>query len=332
MYVLSANIQIGNYTLKRVHSVVVKTSRQLLSDTCVLKLPTTAVLSQEDVKTSVEVAKQIKAGDSVVVKLGYNGDLYTEFEGYVSKIGHGTPLEIACEDSFYHLRQTELKAKTYEKVDLKTLFKDCLSQVSKPFKLSDSLPDISLSPFYIEAGVTIAELCQKLKDDYGLSIYFTDKETLFVGLGYQKQGKQVKYHLQKNVIKSDLVYRTEDDQKIQLKAVGIDQKNQKIEVTVGDSGGAIRTMFFSDFEDFSTNPLAKDQLTKLATEKLKTLKYEGYEGTIKTFLLPNVKVDDTACIVDKKYPERGGNYWVESVETSFGRSGVRRKIELGVKL
>ena len=38
-----------------------------------------------------------------------------------------------------------------------------------------------------------------------------------------------------------------------------------------------------------------------------------------------------ASIEDKVYNERSGDYFIESVETSFGTGGGRRVVEIGIK-
>ncbi|UVP09466.1 hypothetical protein NXW52_16290 [Bacteroides ovatus] len=47
----------------------------------------------------------LSAGDQVKIELGYDSNLYTEFEGYISLIGWGVPVTIRCEDEMYNLKR-----------------------------------------------------------------------------------------------------------------------------------------------------------------------------------------------------------------------------------
>ena len=67
MYSLSSNITIGDYHLRRVHEAVIQRSTRTLTDTCTLKLPTTARLKKKDITTSVELHKTFQVGDKICI-------------------------------------------------------------------------------------------------------------------------------------------------------------------------------------------------------------------------------------------------------------------------
>lgn len=73
------------------------------------------------------------------------------------------------------------------------------------------------------------------------------------------------------------------------------------------------------------------ELKTLAREELKRYSFDGYRGKITTFLLPYALPGGVASIEDKVYNERSGDYFIESVETSFGTGGGRRVVEIGIK-
>lgn len=103
-------IQIGSYKLGLLQSVEIEKSVDLLTQTAVIVLPG-VVYNQ-----SLDHEKYIKAGDSVLVKLGYDGELVTEFEGYVQRIDtDDDSLTINCEDSMY-LTRKEIKPKVFTKL------------------------------------------------------------------------------------------------------------------------------------------------------------------------------------------------------------------------
>ena len=105
MFVLTSEISIGSVTFKSVHDVQIKRSIYSLAATAVVKVPVTAVLKHEgEPPAHIETANAIKAGDAVTIKLGYDGQLQTEFVGYVKRLNYKLPLEIECEDEYYKLR------------------------------------------------------------------------------------------------------------------------------------------------------------------------------------------------------------------------------------
>ena len=95
MFVLCCEIKIGAVTFKSVHDVRIKRSLYDLAATAVIKVPVTAVLKHTgEPPTHIETAQAIKVGDSVEIKLGYDGTMNTEFRGYVKLLNYRVPLEI----------------------------------------------------------------------------------------------------------------------------------------------------------------------------------------------------------------------------------------------
>ena len=66
--------------------------------------------------------------------------------------------------------------------------------------------------------------------------------------------------------------------------------------------------------------------------ELKRRTFDGYDGSIDTWLIPECRAGDTAEIHDTDYPHKEGTYFVRSVTTEFSSSGGKRKIELGFRL
>ena len=123
---------------------------------------------------------------------------------------------------------------------------------------------------------------------------------------------------------NDLKFHAKDDMKIKVKAINIKKDNSRTEVEVGDEDGAVRTFNFY-------NVASQAELEKLAGQKLDEMKFDGYEGKINTLLIPGAIPGMTAQLTDTLFPERGGNYYIESVKTSYGTGGARREVELGIK-
>jgi hypothetical protein len=71
------------------------------------------------------------------------------------------------------------------------------------------------------------------------------------------------------------------------------------------------------------------ELKSFANEKAFKTSYSGYEGSITTFLQPYAEPGFSALINDERYPERNGEYLIESVHTKYGINGARRTVEIG---
>jgi hypothetical protein len=322
MYALTAQIEIGGKKFDRVNMVEIESSAKMIEDKATIKMPTTARLERQGkFITEVDTARIFHVGDEVVIRLGYNGDLKEEFRGFVSKIRPTTPLEIECTDATWTLRRKNLKA-SFKNRTLKQLLEFILEGTG--ITLKGDVPGVNFTHFYFK-NTSAASALQKLKDDYGLTIYLKNFNELHVGLSSATDGVIVKYGISENVIDNNLEWVNEDDTRIKVKAIHIRPNNTKIEKEFGDGDGEVRTLFFYDVNDGA-------QLEALAKEELKKYKYSGYKGGLTTFLLPGVQVGNVARLRDIHFDERAGDYLVDKVTTTFGTEGARRKIELGLKV
>lgn len=322
MFVLNSNIEIGEKKFNRVHSVEIQSDSKRIEDIAVIKLPTTARLKRAgEFVSEVETAKTFAVGDEVKIQLGYDGELIEEFHGYVKQVHPNTPLEIECEDSIYPLKRKNLK-KSFRSTTLEELIEFIIADTN--IQVQNEIPEIKFTHFYFR-DISGAKALQKLKDEYGLTIYFKSFNQLFIGLASDDDGTTVKYQMGRNVIDHDLKWVDETDVKLQIKAVNILPDNTQKSVKVGDDDGEKRTLFFYDLDD-------ADSLKQRAQEEILKYKFSGYRGGLKTFFLPNAKVGNVASIDDPNFAERNGNYLIEKVVTTFGQNGARRKVEIGLKV
>ena len=306
----------GKIVLRSVNDVKIKRSVFALVDTAVVKLPLTAFMRLNNNKLEqVQLKEKFKVGQTITIKLGYNGEYIQEFVGFISRLNFKTPLEIECEDWTYPLKYASCD-QSFGVSSLKKILQYLTTMVS--FNLSPDIPDITI-------------VLQEIKDKYGLTIYFSQDNTLYAGLAYVQQTKiksSVKLVNGHNVIKSDdLKWQDEKDVVIRVKAISMFRNGTKItvEFPAGQKDGELRTLYFYDILD-------KNQLQKLAQNELKRYKYSGYRGNISCFLKPYCEPGYKAILTDPLFKERGGNYFIESTEVDFGHSGGRRKLSIGIKL
>ena len=144
MFVLCCEIKIGGVTFKSVHDVLIKRSIYNLVATAVIKVPVTAVLKHSgEPVTYIETAEAVKVGDPVEIRLGYDGQMNTEFTGYVKRLNYKIPLEIECEDEYYQTRSVNCVFSKKE-----TSLKQCLTAILPGIKLGTCV-DLTLKNFVV---------------------------------------------------------------------------------------------------------------------------------------------------------------------------------------
>ena len=322
MYVPNAEITIGGKRFRRVNSVEIESDSKKLEDTAIIKIPTTARLERAgEFVTEIETRKEFKVGDEVEIKLGYDGEYATEFHGYVRKIRPNTPLEILCEDATFLLKRKNLQG-AFRDTNLKSLMDFILDGTG--ISLAGEPPTVNFTHFYFR-NVSAAKALAKLKSEYGLTMYFKDIKTLYVGLSSDNDGTVVGYKMGENVIDNDLEWQDESDVKLTIKAVNVRPDNTQTSVEVGDADGEKRTLFFYDLEDVG-------ELETRAKEEILKYKYSGYKGSLTTLLVPVCRVGNVAKVIDPNFPGRDGNYLIEKTRVSYGSGGGRRVVALGIKV
>lgn len=321
MFALTCKIKIGDVVMNHVHDIKIEKSWRNLDDKAMIKFP----------RANKLLAKRFKVGDPVSIELAYDGNFkQVEFEGYVKKIMPNIPLVIECEDPVWLLRQASVNLE-WRNTTVRKVVQEIVEIANKANADRESIPiilpaneekeEVQLSTFRI-TNVSAAEAINKIKQEFGLTAYFKGHQ-LYVGLAYGKPGKRVGYHVARNVIKNNLTFRRKEDIKIKVKAISILQDNERMVVETGDENGDQRTLFFQNVSD-------EKELLKMAETRLDKLKYDGFEGDITTFLIPYAEPGMTGVVTDPDQEEqKNGSYVIDSVVTTFGVRGARRKVELG---
>ena len=338
MFALTSNITVGKYAFKP-HEVKINKSVYEYADKAVIKIPITARIKQKGLTPkSIETARQFNEGDKVLIQLGYNDSLTTEFEGFVARVNFTQPAEIECEGYSWQLRQQNY-LKTFINTELKTVLQFLITETD--IVLDKNIPSFKLDKLVLQShsGTETLELIKRISQDT-IRFFFIGK-TLYAGLVWLQIQPDVKYQMGWNVIKDgqlklrqaknqDVVVEAHWEEKdgtrkkLQVNNSSQNKPIKKVVATEGISGEKliIRPKGISDY----------NTLDAIAKAKHTSLTYNGYEGKITTFLIPYCGICYGAIINDKKYPERSGKYLVESVETTYGMGGARRSVGIGIQL
>ncbi|WP_442589202.1 hypothetical protein ACSBL2_24600 [Pedobacter sp. AW31-3R] len=296
-----------------VNEVQIQKSLNALTKTCNIKLPRKLLVLQGDINTI------LKRGSTVVVKLGYNGELRTEFTGYIARLGAKTPMEIFCEDEMWILKQNSF-SKAWKNVQLAEI-------IRYVYKGRIRVPDHKLDSFVIKKQST-AEVLESLKNKAKIRCYFDSDNVLVAGFNTATSTKtdlsqRAIYDFNVNVIENDLEYIINDTLKIKVTGISKLSTGKIIEHVIGDADGKNTDRKYNNI-----NQKTLEENVKREFEKLKGNKYKN---SFKTFGIPYTEPGFTAVMNDKKYPEREGSYLIESVNTTFGTGGFRRQITLDTK-
>lgn len=322
MFVIGFEAIIGGKRFTRLHRVEIHDSIKTLGKSARLMLPSSSRLERKGAFISeVELAKTFQVGDEVVINFGYDGIKHEEFRGYLRKIKPTTPLEIECEDEVYNLRRKTMQ-KSFRNTTLKNIIEYVLEGTG--IQVVNDVPKVNFRTFVIKR-VNAAQVIEKLRKEYGLTIYFRAQKSLVIGLASETDGTIVKYVVGRNVISHDLEWESEENVRLKVKAVLVGKDNTFTTKEVGEADGEQRTIFFY-------NLATGDNLEQRAQEELLKYRYSGYRGSLTGFLLPVCRIGNTVRLIDENFDNQEGDYLVEEVKTSLSDRGGRRQVKLGLKL
>lgn len=310
-----------------VESIHIENSCEKISDTARVTLPRKFMrkVSETDRTNigSTRLLDFIKVGDKIKIEFGYDDDLETEFEGYITKIGAEIPIELECEDEMWKLKKMQPINKTFSDISLKKF----LQTIAPGYEVECF--DTHLGKIALE-NVTPFQALQEVKSKYPFKFFFRGK-VLHAGLSNDFKGQNKhEFNLNRNVRKGgDLKYETKEDRKFWVKAIS-KQKGTSKEVTYefGDKGESERTLH-------CPLNLNKEQVKQFAEDYIKKLRYDGYGGGFESWCYPRTKAGDSADLTDPNYPDkhRDGIYYINEVITDINRSdGIKRKNNITFKI
>ncbi|MCC7223890.1 MAG: hypothetical protein IT273_09200 [Chitinophagales bacterium] len=306
MLVLCSEIKIGRLSFEWANEVRIVHGGRSLTDTCTIQLPQNVRLKDSDLKAIV------RQNDKVTVRLGYNGVLYTEFNGYVVRTEPGVPFKIHCEDDAWLLKQKPI-TKSFRSPTLAEII------AAMDLPIPYVVIDMKFGAFRLNA-ITAAMALEQLQQKFGIDSSIHEG-TLYVGVS-PPHGKEVKLNVQYNVVTSNLSYRFKSETAVKVVCLSLMPNNEIIEATAGQGGEEIRRVYYR---------IDQNQLQATADNLLSKYQYDGYRGDITTFGEPYLQYNDRVYLQDEAYPERAGLYDIESIDTVFGVNGFRRTIKIGAK-
>lgn len=316
MLTLSYDIQIGDYRLGMLDKVELHRSVELLADTATITLP------GSEYNKTLEVEGALRRGDEVIIALGYEETgLREEFRGYLQRIAtDGGSITLHCEDALYLFRKPLADA-VHKQIALSKLLELIIRELGLPLRVSSTY-SWTYNKFVLK-GATGYDALRKVQEECGADIYI-EGGTLHLHPPGELVGEERVYDFAYNIEESDLTYRRAEDKKYQITVKALLPDGKVREVEVGSAGGDKLTI---------KCPTSDETSMRLRGEaELRRRSFDGYDGSITTWLEPECRPGDTALIIDEDYPYKEGSYFVRSVTTELSASGGKRKVELGFRL
>lgn len=316
MYTMAYDITIGRYKLGMLAAVSVHKSVELLADTCEITLPAAQL------NAALDVESRIRRGDRVAVKFGYKETgLVDEFCGWLQRIAtDGGDIKLFCEDDLFTFRR-DLPNEVLKKVPLSELLAHIIKGVGRDYKVNCSY-SWPYAKFVIN-DATGYDVLKKVQEECGADIYLQDG-TLHVHPPGEVTGTERRYDFALNIEEADLTYRRAEDKKVRVVVKALMPDGKVKEMEFGSTGG----------EKVEVKSHAADDASMKARgdAEVRRRSFDGYDGSITTWLVPQCVPGDTATLHDADYPNKDGTYYVRAVTTDFSEDGGVRKVELGFRL
>lgn len=320
MYKMDWDVRFYNdkeYQLGMVAEIEIDSSVDNLTDTVTIVLP------EAYMNAVFDFQQKISRGTRVVIQLGYDGNLKTEFIGYIQHITtNESTLKIICEDALFLFRKgvkdVELKPTSMPKIA-----QLIIDQIDRSYILKCDY-DIAYEKFVIHQA-TGFDVLKKLQEETKANIYFNmDKKELHIHPPYVEKGGEVNYSMQHNIERSSLQYKMAIDKRIEVTVESINLEGKVQSYTTGTTGGDKITIKVGSMNAVDAQKVANAELLRKSAD--------SYDGSIDTWLLPMVRPTYSATIKDQDYPHKDGRYYVVGVKTTFSENGGKRTVKLGVKL
>ncbi|WP_278794653.1 hypothetical protein [Hoylesella nanceiensis] len=316
MYTLDFEVKIGEFYLGMVDSITIHKSVELLADTCEIVLPAARL------NKALEIEEQIKRGDEVSVSIGYKEvGIKEEFKGYLQRIStDGGSIKLFCEDDLFQFRK-DLPNEELKKISLSDLLSKVVKGIGKNYKVNCSYTWV-YDKFVIR-DATGYDVLKKVQEECGADIYLKDG-VLHIHPPGEVVGKERFYDFAVNIEEAELSFKRAEDKKVKVVVKAIMPDGKVKEIEVGSTGG----------EKVEVKCHASDTASMKARgeAEVKRRTFDGYDGSITTWLIPECNPGDTASIHDGDYTYKDGTYFVRSVTTEFSEGGGKRKVELGYRL
>lgn len=316
MYTMGYDIQVGGFRLGMLDRVEIHRSVELLADTA------TVVLPASEYNAALNVEDSLHRGDRVSIFIGYEETgLREEFTGWLQRIGtDGGDITLECEDDLFLFR-VALPDAEYRDISLQDLLQKVADGVGGGYTV-DCTYTWRYERFIVHTA-TGYDVLKKVQEECGADIYLQGG-VLHVHPPATLTGDDVLYDFALNVEDCDLTYRRAEDRPVRVTVKALLPDGKVKELEVGPTGGDSIEVRSAASDDGSMRERGEAELRRHS--------FDGYDGSVTTWLIPYVEPGYAAELHDRDYEYKDGRYFVNAVTTEFSRDGGKRTVELGFRL
>lgn len=199
------------FSVFKVSEVEIESSWKMLTDTANIVLPRNVRDFDKN-----KISEVFKVGDKCTIKAGYNGELLTEFTGYIRKVSADYPITIELEDEMFKLK----KIPVHYSSKIGSL-KNFLNAIVKGIEI-DCEADIQIGAMRF-ANTTLGAVLDTLQKDYSLYAFIRNgKLTIAKPYSDVKNDREIyRFDLERNCVSNDLKYLSKEERTIKIKATSV---------------------------------------------------------------------------------------------------------------
>lgn len=337
MFVLNSEITVGAFRFSGVHEVKINRSILSIVESASFSVPARAAISENGKKSAVliDTTSKFKRGQRVSIRLGYDGALIEEFQGFVKEVVSGNPVNIVCEGYSLHLRSNIIDISGLKSVNeyVSAVTTGLPPETSITAACDETLALNNVLP----AGNSGFDLLNALQSatDGNLTCFFPEHDKMWCGLLHKAIenktlpgiNKVVKFRPGYNALNvATLKDGPSGNEIATVKYYHKKNNGDTLEFKAGKE-----RLGKGNYEQVLNKVTEVDGLRILANEKFHTVSAPRLDGSFTAFLQPSVRPGNSVYI-EGSNNFNSGTYLVESTEIIFGINGGRRKIELGTTL
>lgn len=313
----------------RCSSIKIDSDVEILGDYASIELPRQFKNALDIVEKKVDLSGRsilnfMNRGDAIKIELGYDDDLQTEFEGYITRIGAETPLVLECEDEMFQLKQAPRITKFVKTGKLIDILREI---IPSKYKIVCNTK-YSIGSWLIKKQTPYGVL-NELREKIGIRAFFINPNTLYVGSNVDYKPEKIhKFNFSENIRRGcDLTFEDKENNPKKV-IITSKQKNGKvIYYSTGVEGG--------DTIEIDMPGLTLEDIVFMAHETLKRKHYTGFRGSFDSWCYPRTKAGESAQLYRPMYKDghQDGLYFIESVNISVnGSDGIKRTNRITYKL
>ena len=171
--VFPANDRRGEIRTAKVNKAEIESSYKLLTDRAKIVLPRNVSYFDKH-----KIPEVFKRGDSIEIFIGYNGELKSEFKGYITQVSANIPITIKCEDEMWKAKQLPVNISLRS-----TTLPKLLEKIAIGYEVDALEVELGKVRF---SNITLAQVLDKLKSEFGLFSYFQNGKLVSVRLSPQR--------------------------------------------------------------------------------------------------------------------------------------------------